>query len=101
MKKLLLILAVLAVFLAGCGTQIKDIKDNPDDYIGETVTVKGVSSASIKIGQLSGFTLTQDDGSKISISSTELPKDDSKIRVKGVVMKDTLFGVYILAKEVS
>jgi uncharacterized protein YcfL len=100
MKKVLLMILLVAVFLVGCTTSIKDIKDNPDKYMGESVIVKGVSSASIKIGQLSGFTLTEKDGSKISVSSEELPKDGDKVSVKGVVMKDTLFGVYILAKDV-
>jgi hypothetical protein len=98
MKWMLVLLVVL--FLAGCSASVKEIKDNPDDYIGKTVSLTGTASASIKIGQLSGFTLTQKDGSKISISSETLPKDGNNVYVKGVVMKDSLFGTYILAKEV-
>lgn len=103
MKKILVLLMVIlvAVFLVGCTTSIKDIKDNPDKYIGDSVTVKGTSSASVKLGSLSGFTLTEKDGSKITVSSEDLPKDGDKVSVKGVVMKDTLFGVYILAKDVN
>jgi PBP1b-binding outer membrane lipoprotein LpoB len=99
MKKALLMILLAAVFLVGCTTSIQDIKDNPDKYMGETVTVKGTSSASIKIGQLSGFTLTDKEGSKIPVSSTDLPNDGDKVSVRGVVMKDTLFGVYLLAKD--
>jgi uncharacterized protein YcfL len=101
MKKILLLILLVAVFLVGCTSSIQDIKENPDKYVGETISVKGISSASVKLGQLSGFTLTEKSGSKISVSSENLPKDGSDVKVKGVVMKDSLFGVYILAKEVN
>jgi predicted small secreted protein len=102
MKKALLVLLMIllvAVFLVGCTTSIQDIKDNPDKYMGETVTVKGTASNSIKLGSISGFTLTDKEGSKISISSSDLPDDGDKVSIRGVVMKDLLLGVYILAKD--
>jgi len=100
MKQLLIILLILSLFLVGCGASIADIKENPDEYVGDTVVVSGTTSGSVKLGSLSGFTLTDDNGNKISVSSETLPKDGSKVYVKGTVMKDTLFGTYILAKEV-
>lgn len=98
MKKILLLL-ILIIFISGC-TSIKDIKEDTDKYIGKTVTLTGTSSKSIKLGSLSGFTLTDNEGNSISISSETLPKDNTRVSVTGVVMKDTLFGTYILAKEV-
>ena len=98
MKKIFVLL-VFCLFLSGCATSVKDIKENPEDYVGETVVISGVSSSSIKLGKLSGFTLKQNDGS-ISVSSEELPKDGSRVTVKGIVIKDSLFGVYILAKDI-
>jgi hypothetical protein len=98
MKVILAIILVAVILFPGCVTSVKEIRDNPDKYIGETVTVEGTASSSIKIGKLSGFTLVQDDGSKIAVSSENLPKDDSRVTVTGVVMKDTIFGIYILAK---
>jgi hypothetical protein len=99
MKKIILPLILIAVFLFGCATPISEIKDNPDKYMGETVTVKGTASNSIKIGSLSGFSLTDKEGSKISVSSSDLHDDGDKVSVRGVVMKDLLLGVYILAKD--
>jgi len=101
MKRLLAVLLVLilALFLVGCAVPIKDIKENPDNYVGKTISVKGLSSSSIKLGKLSGFMLTEGNSS-IAVSSETLPRDSSKVTVKGVVMKDTLFGTYILAKNV-
>jgi len=99
MKQLLAVLLILTLFLVGCTVPIKDIKDNPDNYVGKTVSVKGTSSTSIKLGKLSGFMLTEGE-STIAVSSETLPKDDAAVVVNGVVMKDTLFGTYILAKNV-
>jgi len=97
--KVLFAMLVLVILFSGCVTQIKDIGDNPDKYMGEKVTVSGTVSSSIKIGKLSGFTLADDDGSRISVSSSNLPKEGSKATITGVVMKDTIFGIYILEKE--
>jgi hypothetical protein len=55
---------------------------------------------SVKIGSLSGFTLEDETGS-ISVRSDELPKEGVKVTVSGVLMKDTIFGYYIQAKNVG
>lgn len=94
-----MIIPVLCILLVGCAS-IEKIKENPDDYVGKTVVLSGTASSSIKLGSLSGFTLTDSKGNRISVSSEELPKDGDRVTVSGVVMKDTLFGTYILAKEV-
>ena len=97
----ILVLLALTLLLAGCSTSAKDIKENPGDYVGKDVSLRGTSKDSIKLGKLSGFTLEQDDGSTIAISSEDLPKDGSKVTVRGTVMKDSLFGVYVLAKSIN
>jgi len=101
MRKFLFVMVVLClVFLSGC-TSVKDINDDPEKFFGESVTVSGTASGVIKLGQLSGFTLEQ-DGEKIIVSSEDLPKEDEKVTVSGVVMKGSWFdkNYYILAKKV-
>jgi uncharacterized protein YceK len=101
MKKILAIILVLSLLLlAGCTTPIKEIKANPDKYMGEKVSVKGTVSNTIKLGSLSGFTL--DDGSdKITVSSDTLPKEGATVTVDGVVMKELFLGTYVQAKSVN
>lgn len=96
MKKI--ILTILVICLLGCSQQIVDIRD--EEHIGKTVTVSGTVENTIKIGQLSGFTLN-DGENKIGISSDTLPKEGEKVTVKGVLIKDTLFGYYIKAEKVN
>ena len=104
MKKtmlMLITLTVLTVLITGCsGLSAQTIKDNPDDYVGKIVTLRGISTKSVKLGSLSGFTLEQDDGSSIPVSSKELPADGSKVTVKGTVVNDAIFKIYILASDV-
>jgi len=97
--KIVFLLLVL-VLISGCSMEIQKIKDNPDDYLGETVMLTGTVSNTIKLGALSGFTLNQKDA-KIIVSSEVLPEEGSKVTVKGVVMKELLIGVYIQAKSVN
>ena len=91
----------LMVLLFGCiGTPVQDINENPEDYVGEEVHVQGTVHNTLKFGKLSGFTL-KDGNHSIKVSSEELPKEGKEVVVKGTVMKDTLFGYYILAKEIN
>ncbi len=94
-KILLGILGVLMLLfvLSGCAQSIVEIKDPA--YVGKTVTVKGEVQASFKIGGLSGYTLKDDSGETIGVSSTNLPDEGETVRAKGVLMKDTIFGYYI------
>lgn len=100
MKFILSILVLILLF--GCigMTSVKDIKDNPDKYLGEQVSVKGTVKDSFKLGKLSGFKL-QDGNYSIMVSSEELPKDGDEVVVTGTVMKEVLVGYYILAKDIS
>ncbi|MBN1169970.1 hypothetical protein JXA56_03015 [Candidatus Micrarchaeota archaeon] len=91
----------LGILMLGCiSTPIKKIQENPEDYLGEEIYVEGTVHNAVKIGSLSGFTL-KDDNYSIRVSSQELPKEGTRVMVKGVVMKEILVGYYVLAKEIN
>lgn len=93
----------IALLVFGClvqATRISDLRENPDKYLGESVTIKGTVDGSVKIGSLSGFRV--DDGTgKIGVKSDSLPPDGSNVTVTGTLAQDTIFGYYIQAKDVS
>lgn len=94
-----LIVLVVLVVLAynGLGAQkISDIK-NPDN-VGKNVRVRGEVETTIKIGQLSGYTLSDESGS-IAVSAEKLPREGDTINVRGVLIRDSIFGYYIKADE--
>jgi len=94
----LLIIGLLfvMVILSGCmTTKIADVKSA--DYVGKTVTISGTVQNTIKIGELSGYTI-KDETDTIGVSSESLPAEESKIRVTGILMKDSLLGYYIKAE---
>jgi len=100
LSKTVLFIVVLVVIIAAVCLiislfsydSVADIKS--EDYVGETVKVRGEVKTVVKIGSLSGFTLEDSSGS-IPVSSDDLPKEGDKITVKGVLIRDTLFGYYI------
>ncbi len=90
-------MALLVLLVAGCSVQkISEIKNA--DHVGSDVTVSGTVSKTIKIGDLSGYTLTDETGD-IGVSVARLPAEGDKITVSGVLIKDTIFGYYIKVKE--
>ena len=87
-----------ALVLAGCAAQdIDEIKN--EEHVGEKVTVRGSVESPLKIGGISGFTLVDDSGESIRVSSESLPAENDTITVKGTLMKDTLLGYYIKRDE--
>ncbi len=100
----ILALFVCCLLLFGClgesYTDIKDLNENPDNYVGEDVVLKGNVTKSVRIGKLSGFTLKSEEGS-FPVSSELLPANGKEVVVKGMVMKDALFGYYVLADSVE
>ena len=90
-----MILLAVSLLLAGCTANIADIKD--ESHVGKTVVVKGTVENTIKIGKLSGYSLVDSRGDKISVSSASLPEEGKQVTIKGVLMKDTLLGYYIKA----
>ena len=90
---LLITLLFAMILLSGCmTTKISDVKSA--DYVGKTVTVSGTVQNTIKIGDLSGFTIKDETGT-IGVSSESLPAEGTKITVTGTLMKDALLGYYI------
>ncbi|PIN81582.1 hypothetical protein COV13_00815 [Candidatus Woesearchaeota archaeon CG10_big_fil_rev_8_21_14_0_10_32_9] len=91
----LILLLAVTLIISGCmATSIKDVKS--PDYVGKTVRVSGTVENTIKIGELSGYTL-KDKTDTIGVSSETLPVEGSKITVTGMLIKDTLLGYYIKA----
>lgn len=94
-KNSLIIICLLfaIIFISGCvSTAIKDVKNA--DYVGKKVTIIGTVQNTIRLGDLSGYTI-QDNTDTIIVSSTSLPKEGSEIRITGTLMKDTILGYYI------
>ena len=100
-----MILAICSIFIFGCTnlftpeTKISDIQSNPNKYMGEKVLVRGMVKNTVKIGQLSGFSLVNGED-MILVSSDSLPAEGKNVTVSGVVDKDVV-GVYIIAKEIN
>ncbi len=86
-----LVIALVAYFSFGTSA-VSSIK--MEDQIGETVRVRGEVTNVVKIGSLSGYTLEDTTGT-IAVSSEDLPKEGTTVRVKGTLIRDTLFGYYI------
>jgi hypothetical protein len=91
------LLAIVVLLFSGCVsvTQIKDLKTEAN--LGKEVKVSGIVQGTIKLGDLSGYTIKDDSGS-IGISSLDLPNEGSTITVTGILRKNLLFGYYIEEK---
>jgi hypothetical protein len=99
--RLIFALALLALF--GCMAQttpLGDIKNNPGKYEGQQVTVRGNITDSLKIGSLSGFRIT-DGNATLAVRSDTLPPVGADVTVKGTVVRDSIFGYYVLASGVE
>jgi len=94
-KTFFLLLIVLSLLLVGCTKSIAEVKQ--DKYIDEKVTVVGVVESTVKLGQLSGYTLADKNGDKIGVASDTLPEEGSKKTVTGTVKKLPLVGFYLEA----
>ena len=95
--------AVFALLLFGCAgigtTPLRELNDNPKEFAGKEVTVHGTVTNTIKIGQLSGYTLVDEEGHGIRVSSASLPAEGKEITITGIFMQDSLFGYYIQVPE--
>jgi hypothetical protein len=103
MMRILIAFLALALLLGCLGPRVMSVSElgnSTADYLGEKVYVKGTVKDTIKFGKLSGFKLVEGNDS-ILVSSDELPKEGSEVTVQGTVMKETLFGYYVLAKEIN
>lgn len=103
MKKLLVILAICALLiLASCvpASKISDIKNNPDKFLGEKITLEGAVKNPIKLGQLSGFTIVDETG-EMPVASDTIPAEGSKVIIEGTLMKEMVIGYYIQVKTLK
>jgi len=91
-KILIAILFLSLLFLAGCSKSIVDVKQ--EENIDKKVTVKGTIENTIKLGELSGYTLVDDTGS-IAVAAKDLPEEGITKTVKGVLKKSLFLGYYI------
>jgi hypothetical protein len=90
---LLIFILSASMFISGCAVDsIENIKN--DDKIGEQVTIRGTVKESVKIGEFSGY-LLEDDTASIGIYSDSLPAEGDVVTVKGVLLKDNIFGYYV------
>ena len=90
------VLIILLVLVNGCASEdLKKIKTA--ENVGKNVTVKGTVESTYKMGQLSGYTIKDKNGEPLQVKSATLPKEGSVATVKGVLMKDSIFGYYLQA----
>jgi hypothetical protein len=100
MKTTILVLVLLAsaFALTGCAQQtIAELKT--EEMIGEDVRVSGTVQTSLKLGELSGYIIEDESGESIGVSSETLPAEGTEVTVRGVLVRDTIFGYYIRADE--
>ena len=77
-------LIVAACLISACSTPIAAITKHPEDYRGKTVIVKGRVINTLRLEDLSFFTIK--NHGKINVTTTSfLPVINDYVRVKGVV----------------
>lgn len=90
----LILIILLVIFMTACTSSISDIKN--EDKIGKKVFISGTVEGSLKLGDISGYTL-RDDSDSIFISSNNLPEKGTKKTIRGTLEKN-LLGFYINTK---
>jgi len=94
MKKIIMtMMLILLVFFAGCAQSIKDVKT--EENIGKVVAVRGTVENTVKIGDLSGYTLRDENGDTIGVVSKALPAEGDTVTAKGELVKAPILGYYI------
>lgn len=96
---ILIVGAIFFMYKSAKPISIDELTTNVDQYLGEKVTIAGIVKNSFKVGTISGFKL-QDKTDEILVASDTLPADDSKLIVRGTVMKEAIIGTYIQAKQI-
>ncbi len=89
-KRVAVVLTV-GIFLMSCAamfaTPIKKILDNPRDYSGKTVTITGKVTEVAGLVFVQYFNVEDDTGEITVVTQRPLPKEGSKITVKGKVQQ--------------
>ncbi|MDD5133627.1 MAG: hypothetical protein PHD81_00290 [Candidatus Nanoarchaeia archaeon] len=97
MKKVLIILLVLSIFLvSGCVKTISEAKD--DKYLNKTIKVIGQVNNKVGSVEESGFSLVDND-TYILVQSKFMPDKGSNITVKGILKKGKS-GYWIATEEI-
>lgn len=81
----LVVLVLIAVATLACTTKIGDIKSQPGKYEGNTVTVSGEVMGKVNLLVLKTFQVRDDSGEITVVTSSALPEEGKKVRVKGRV----------------
>jgi aspartyl/asparaginyl-tRNA synthetase len=106
--KRVLLVSMVGIFLMGCATMfatpIKKILDNPRDYSGKTVTIAGKVTEVAGLVFVQYFVVKDDTGEITVVTQRPLPREGSKITVKGRVQQafsigDKQFIVIVENKE--
>lgn len=98
-SKVALVLCLLMLFaFSGCMTQtIKEVKN--DDNIGQDVAVKGQVIETVKLGDISGYVLKDNNGDTINVATSNLPQEGDTVTAKGKLRKTILLGYYIEVED--
>jgi hypothetical protein len=106
MKKILFFVTLVFTMLlvSGCGDiSITELKENPEDYMGQEITASGTVDRTTKIFDFIGFTLQDNEENSIFVrlsAGSLLPAEGSRVRVKGT-LQESILGHYIYATEVT
>ena len=96
MKKVILL--ALLLLASGC-TAMKSISEiKNDEFIGESVSIRGTVMNRLVIGDFSGYTIKDASNDTIFVYSGSLPKEGDLVTVKGNVTKNILIGYYLVVE---
>jgi hypothetical protein len=83
MKKKLLLFSIPVLFFISCNTNIKKIKEKRSDYLNKEVSVEGTVTSSGTFPRI--YEIKQDEATIYVFTEKELPNEEEKITVTGVV----------------
>ncbi|MGM5487758.1 MAG: hypothetical protein ACQESG_02305 [Nanobdellota archaeon] len=89
----IVLIAITALMLVGCAQTVEEVKS--EENIGKEVAVKGQVLHSVKIGDLSGYILEDENNDTIGVASDSLPTEGDTVKARGVLRKNVIFGYYI------
>lgn len=97
MRTFLLLLGLL-VLLAGCTNLMNISEVKSEEFVNQEVSVKGVVVEQLALGELSGFTLQDENNDTIFVYSNSIPAKGENLIVTGT-LEDSLLGYYINRME--
>jgi hypothetical protein len=102
MKKIIAIVLLMIFAAAGLYiyknyvhvTSIGDILANPRDYDGKALTIEGEVKERLSLFAFNSFSLKDDSGEILVVSTKPMPQVGSKVRVHGKVHEAFSFGSF-------